>query len=162
MFFKTSGYEEKFGAGTLDGVAMHEAAKNYRTVRVTSDNFSETVLTSSSIFVDTNQTLKVSSSWLFNAGILKKNKSKLEFYEAVRRQWGYWFTNYDLILEYKQPNGNWSEIKRVETVNSNDELIEYKAIKSGLYRYVIKKISSFNFRNNIDDLIAVTHVVRDE
>lgn len=127
---------------------MNEAFKNYRTVRVTSDNF--------------NQTLKISSLLLFNAGVLKKNKSTLEFCEAFRRQDGNWFTNYDLILEYKQPNGNWSEIKRVETVNSNDELIEYKAIKSGLYRYVIKKISSFNFRNNIDDLIAVTHVVRDE
>ncbi|WP_120160845.1 hypothetical protein [Mycoplasmopsis bovirhinis] len=74
MFFKTSGYEEKFGARTLDGVAVHQTTKNYRTVTVTSNNF--------------NETLKVFSWWLFNAGILKKNKSKLEFYEAVRRQGG--------------------------------------------------------------------------
>lgn len=160
--YKRSGYEEKFGAGTLDGVAMHEAAKNYRTVSVTSDNFNEIVLTSSSIFVDTNQTLKVSSSWLFNAGILKKNKSKLEFYEAVRRQGGHWFTNYDLILEFQNPNGQWEEVKRVDSINSNNELLEYKPTKSGRYRYVIKKYKSVNFSNSVDGLLAVTHVVRND
>ncbi|BBA22300.1 serine protease [Mycoplasmopsis bovirhinis] len=211
LTYKSSGYEQRYGAGTPDGIKFNEAAQNYRTIKVSQDRQSGIVLTSGSIYLNTNQTIKISSSWMFNAGILKENEkrpqkkqtnwwnsffsffspskqrareaerrqieeqqkvwdkthlkqseSQLTFTEAFRRQDGNWFTNYDLILEYKQPNGNWSEIKRVETVNSNDELIEYKAIKSGLYRYVIKKISSFNFRNNIDDLIAVTHVVRDE
>lgn len=54
------------------------------------------------------------------------NKSKLEFYEAVRRQGGHWFTNYDLILEFQNPNGQWEEVKRVDSINSNNELLEYK------------------------------------
>lgn len=90
------------------------------------------------------------------------NKSKLEFYEVVRRQGGHWFTNYDLILEFQNPNGQWEEVKRVDSINSNNELLEYKPTKSGTYRYVIKKYKSVNFSNSFDDLLAVTHVVRND
>lgn len=209
--YKSSGYEQKYGAGTVDGVKMNEAARNYRTLKVNPNSGNGTVFASSSIYLNTNQTIKVSSSWLFNAGILKENEKRpqqrnsnwwnsflnffsisrqknqeeerrkineqqiiwdsthyknsetqLTFQEAWKRQGGKWFTDYDLFLEYQEPNGKWVEVKKVNTVNTNDELIEHNVTKSGLYRYIIKKFGSRNFNNSVDDLVAVTHVVQND
>lgn len=203
--YKSSGYEQKYGAGTPDGIKMNEAARNYRTIKINPNNGS------GSIYLGANQTIKVSSSWLFNAGILnipekrpqqkqtnwwnsffsffssekqreqelenrriqeqqriwdnthhKKSENQLTFNEAWKKQSGKWFTNYDLSLEFQEPNGKWVNIKSIKTINSNDELIEYKAAKPGLYRYIIKKFGSINFNNSVDDLVAVTHVVRND
>lgn len=52
--------------------------------------------------------------------------------------------------------------EKVNTVNTNDELIEHNVTKSGLYRYIIKKFGSRNFNNSVDDLVAVTHVVQND
>lgn len=200
--YKSSGYEQKYGAGTPDGIKMHEAARNYRTISVKPTKETGTVFTSNEIFLNINQTIKVSSSWTFNAGVLKKipswesyqtnynwwtghsnlpgslNSEEDEirkfwnkihdkefwpkFNETIKYQGHRWFTDYDLFLEYKESTGKWVEIKRVFTVASNDELIEHKATKAGAYRYVIKKYSSSEYTNSVDDLVAVTHVVRNE
>lgn len=208
--YKGSGYEEKFGAGTVNFQSMLEAANNYSTVKVHPTQDRGTILTSNEIFLNTNQTIKVSSSWTFNAGLLKnaenkpkysftnnwwnsfqnffnsrrrleqelekekidtqlkkwnethKNEFQLKSAETFKNQDNKFFSDYDLYLEYKNPNGTWQTIKKVTVASSNDELIDYKVTKSGIYRYRIYKFSINSFWNSVDDLIAVTHMVKND
>lgn len=80
----------------------------------------------------------------------------------LNRQSNKWFTDYDLFLEKKNSNGDWITVKRVSTILTNDELIEHKADVTGNYRYRVLKFSSNSFDNSVDDIVAVTHVIRNE
>ncbi|VEU63580.1 S8 family serine peptidase [Mycoplasmopsis bovirhinis] len=203
LTYKTSGYEQKYGSGTVDFKAMLQAANNYKVKTLNSNSSNNTILTSDEIKLTKGQTIKISSSWTFNAGLLKErvinplliddrnwwndvynttpkyrpkdlvaearkwdnqheNELWLKKEEMLNRQSNKWFTDYDLFLEQKNSNGDWITVKRVSTILTNDELIEHKADVAGTYRYKILKFSSNSFDNSVDDIVAVTHVVRNE
>ncbi|WP_120161183.1 S8 family serine peptidase [Mycoplasmopsis bovirhinis] len=203
LTYKTSGYEQKYGSGTVDFKAMLQAANNYKVKTLNSNSSNNTILTSTEIKLTKGQTIKISSSWTFNAGLLKEqvinplliddhnwwnnvynttpkyrpknlvaearkwgnqheNEVWLKKEEMLNRQSNKWFTDYDLFLEKKNSNGDWITVKRVSTILTNDELIEHKANSTGTYRYRVLKFSSNSFNNSVDDIVAVTHVVRNE
>ncbi|WP_145981148.1 S8 family serine peptidase [Mycoplasmopsis bovirhinis] len=203
LTYKTSGYEQKYGSGTVDFKAMLQAANNYKVKTLNSNSSNNTILTSDEIKLTKGQTIKISSSWTFNAGLLKErvinplliddrnwwndvynttpkyrpkdlvaearkwgnqheNELWLKKEEMLNRQSNKWFTDYDLFLEQKNSNGDWIIVKRVSTILTNDELIEHKANSTGTYRYRVLKFSSNSFDNSVDDIVAVTHVVRNE
>ncbi|VEU63063.1 S8 family serine peptidase [Mycoplasmopsis bovirhinis] len=208
LSYKTSGYEQKFGAGTPDFKTMLEAANNYQVKTISPTEASQIILRSDELKLRKGQTIKISSSWMFNAGILKVNpmlsyyslqnnsywENKLNRFswsissesrqsvdgldyfnpkthkedlwlkqeEAKKRQNDRWFTDYDLILQKKDENGAWITVKGVYTILTNDELIEHKITESGSYRYIVTKVSKNSFANSVDDIVALTHVVRNE
>lgn len=194
LIYKSNGYEQKFGSGTVDFAAMLEASNNFSIIKIHPTEERNQVFTSKEINLSKNQTIKISSSWTFNAGYLKYketspsywnymqpffkpinrtreesewqnghiNDTRLKKDEALKRQSNKWFTNYDLLLERKNSNGDWTTVKRIATVLTNDELIEYMAEESGIYRYRVLKLSSDSFNNSVDDIVAVTHVVKNE
>ncbi|BBA22069.1 serine protease [Mycoplasmopsis bovirhinis] len=194
VIYKSSGYAQKYGAGTVDFKAMLHAADNAQTIRIHPTREYGDVFISNTINLKVNQTIKISSSWTFNAGQLKNNEispgywnyafpfiksfnptyeqsewnkahideARLKKEELIKRQGGKWVSDYDLYLERKDANGSWVIVKSVGSVLTNDELIEFKVNVPGQYRYRIKKFSTNTFTNSVDDLIAVTHLVRDE
>ncbi|WP_435129800.1 hypothetical protein ACR82Z_00595 [Mycoplasma sp. 6243] len=70
------------------------------------------------------------------------------------------FSDYDLYLEKKDSNGNWSVVKSITSVKSNDEILEYTTADAGTYRLKVKKYSDALFDNSIDDSLALTYTVQ--
>lgn len=202
--FKTSGFEKKYGSGIIDFDAMTQASNNVSTVTIPYNDDRKIVFTSNDIYLKPKQTIKISSSWLYNAGILKNSENKPEYNnnvnwwyalfiipgiimnilekqrienwvethknedpkrltleESKKRQNNKIFSDYDLVLE-KFDGNSWKEIKRIYTTNTNDELIEYKTLLGGWFRFKVIKASSALFENSLDDKLAVTYLVKNE
>ncbi|MGZ9756904.1 S8 family serine peptidase [Mycoplasma sp. 4423] len=191
--YKSNGYSLKYGAGIPNFEKMLKAFDNL-TIANIDKKTNGTVLATKEFYAYKGQNIRVASSWLFNAGLLKnkenkpssnfswylylipffaigtgiadlvwsgthKNDSQLKLHETLKRQEQKLYSDYDLILEYKDKNGNWKQIKKIITEDSTDELIIHNANISGLYRARVVKYKDSLFENSIDDNIAMTYLV---
>ncbi|VEU59608.1 S8 family serine peptidase [Mesomycoplasma neurolyticum] len=177
--YKLSGLEKTYGSGLIDYQRMKKAAFNLEIVNVSKGSIKEFIYTSNSIYLDKDENIKIASAWMNNGGVLKNKVSKpgfwknlfgidqnwenihrneysLKYNENNSRQEKRFFTDFDLVLE-KYDGNKWIEIKRVTSIKSNVEIINYKAIQSGKYRIRIFKYNDI-FENSIDDVIGVTYV----
>lgn len=210
-YYKNSGYERKFGAGTVDFEGMKQAANNYKIVSVSPSSQRDFVLSSDSITLEAGQEIQFAASWMFNAGLLKTKESRpkytpknnwwnsfLNFFSWSRKQaeheaelarveregkiwdathnnewqlnqqtakelqYNRWFSHYNLRLERLNDYGRWELVVNLRVQNSNDKLFTYKTANRGIYRYRVYKNSVDKSTNSVNDLIAATHVVRDE
>ncbi|WP_069096732.1 hypothetical protein [Mesomycoplasma ovipneumoniae] len=59
-------------------------------------------------------------------------------------------------------NSDWVNIGWSNSYLSNNELIDFKAEKSGYYRIYIKKFKSSTFDNPVEDKLALSYLVDDE
>ncbi|VEU59610.1 S8 family serine peptidase [Mesomycoplasma neurolyticum] len=177
--YKLSGLEKTYGSGLIDYQRMKKAAFNLEIVNVSKGSIKEFIYTSNSIYLDKDENIKIASAWMNNGGVLKNKVSKpgfwknlfgidqnwenihrneysLKYNENNSRQEKRFFTDFDLVLE-KYDGNKWIEIKRVTSIKSNVEIINYKAIQSEKYRIRIFKYNDI-FENSIDDVIGVTYV----
>ncbi|WP_404924160.1 S8 family serine peptidase [Mesomycoplasma hyopneumoniae] len=68
---KKSGYFEKYGSGTPDFKNMLKASENTYFIRDQKKSDHEIIFTSKPFWVNSNDRIKASLSWMFNAGLLK-------------------------------------------------------------------------------------------
>ncbi|QJB71027.1 S8 family serine peptidase [Mycoplasma sp. 1654_15] len=87
------------------------------------------------------------------------NNQRLKLNEAKQRQNQALFSDYDLILEKQNNNGDWETQLCSTSIHSNVELINFKVWNSGKYRFKVKKYKSALFKNSVDDRIAVTYTL---
>ncbi|WP_120160366.1 hypothetical protein [Mycoplasmopsis bovirhinis] len=65
-------------------------------------------------------------------------------------------------MERLNDYGRWELVVNLRVQNSNDKLFTYKTANRRIYRYRVYKNSVDKSTNSVNDLIAATHVVRDE
>ncbi|WP_069096733.1 S8 family serine peptidase [Mesomycoplasma ovipneumoniae] len=85
---KYNGYYEKYGAGTPDFEKMKKAVDNIAFISGNKENEKEIIFTSDKFWVNSNERIKSSLSWMFNAGILK-NKEDYKIGQNIPSWW--WF-----------------------------------------------------------------------
>ncbi|WP_341490027.1 S8 family serine peptidase [Mesomycoplasma ovipneumoniae] len=85
---KKNGYYEKYGAGTPDFEKMKKAVDNIAFISGNKENVGKSIFTSDKFWVNSNQRIKSSLSWMFNAGILK-NKEDYKIGQNIPSWW--WF-----------------------------------------------------------------------
>ncbi|MDW2933363.1 S8 family serine peptidase [Mesomycoplasma ovipneumoniae] len=85
---KNNGYYEKYGAGTPDFEKMKKAVDNIAFISGNKENEKEIIFTSDKFWVNSNERIKSSLSWMFNAGILK-NKENYKIGQNIPSWW--WF-----------------------------------------------------------------------
>ncbi len=68
---KKNGYFEKYGSGTPDFKNMLKASENTYFIRDQKKSDQETIFTSKPFWINSNDRIKASLSWMFNAGLLK-------------------------------------------------------------------------------------------
>ncbi|MDW2909917.1 S8 family serine peptidase [Mesomycoplasma ovipneumoniae] len=85
---KNNGYYEKYGAGTPDFEKMKKAVDNTAFISGNRENVGKSIFTSDKFWVNSNQRIKSSLSWMFNAGILK-NKEDYKIGQNIPSWW--WF-----------------------------------------------------------------------
>ncbi|WP_337902338.1 S8 family serine peptidase, partial [Mesomycoplasma ovipneumoniae] len=180
---KDSGYYEKYGAGTPDFEKMKEAADNTSLIFGNKENEGEVIFTGNRFWVNSNDRVKASLSWNFNAGLLKNNEKGQNisgwwwFLSAItrnvshdwlpleatkKRQGGTFVSDYDLYLQKLNSNGDWVDVARSNSILSNDELIDFKSNESAYYRIYVKNYRSSVFENSEDDRIVASYLVHNE
>ncbi|MHA0315898.1 S8 family serine peptidase [Mesomycoplasma ovipneumoniae] len=180
---KDSGYYEKYGAGTPDFEKMKEAADNTSLIFGNKENEGEVIFTGNRFWVNSNERVKASLSWNFNAGLLKNNETGQNisgwwwFLPAItrnvsddwlpleatkKRQGGTFVSDYDLYLQKLNSNGDWVDVARSNSILSNDELIDFKSNESAYYRIYVKNYKSSVFENSEDDRIVASYLVHNE
>ncbi|WP_341493534.1 S8 family serine peptidase [Mesomycoplasma ovipneumoniae] len=180
---KDSGYYEKYGAGTPDFEKMKKAADNTRFMFGNKENEGEVIFTGNRFWVNSNETIKASLSWNFNAGLLKNNEigqnipnwwwflpaitrnvsdDWLPLEATKKRQGGTFVSDYDLYLQKLNSNGDWVDVARSNSILSNDELIDFKSNESTYYRIYVKNYRSSVFENSEDDRIVASYLVHNE
>ncbi|MDW2829663.1 S8 family serine peptidase [Mesomycoplasma ovipneumoniae] len=85
---KKNGYYEKYGAGTPDFEKMKKAVDNTAFISGNKENVGKSIFTSDKFWVNSNERIKSSLSWMFNAGILK-NKEDYKIGQNIPSWW--WF-----------------------------------------------------------------------
>ncbi|MDW2930396.1 S8 family serine peptidase [Mesomycoplasma ovipneumoniae] len=83
-----SGYYQKYGAGTPDFEKMKKAVDNTAFISGNKKNEKEVIFTSDRFWVNSNERIKSSLSWMFNAGMLK-NKENYKIGQNIPSWW--WF-----------------------------------------------------------------------
>ncbi|MDW2933365.1 S8 family serine peptidase [Mesomycoplasma ovipneumoniae] len=180
---KDSGYYEKYGAGTPDFEKMKKAVDNQRFIFGNKENEGEVIFTGNRFWVNSNETIKASLSWNFNAGLLKNNEKGQNisgwwwFLPAItrnvshdwlpleatkKRQGGTFVSDYDLYLQKLNSNGDWVDVARSNSILSNDELIDFKSNESAYYRIYVKNYRSSVFENSEDDRLVASYLVHNE
>ncbi|MEG7280153.1 S8 family serine peptidase [Mesomycoplasma ovipneumoniae str. Black Butte] len=180
---KDSGYYEKYGAGTPDFEKMKEAADNTSLIFGNKENEGEVIFTGNRFWVNSNDRVKASLSWNFNAGLLKNNEKGQNisgwwwFLSAItrnvshdwlpleatkKRQGGTFVSDYDLYLQKLNSNGDWVDVARSNSILSNDELIDFKSNESAYYRIYVKNYRSSVFENSEDNRIVASYLVHNE
>ncbi|WP_341515775.1 S8 family serine peptidase [Mesomycoplasma ovipneumoniae] len=180
---KDSGYYEKYGAGTPDFEKMKKAVDNQRFIFGNKENEGEVIFTGNRFWVNSNETIKASLSWNFNAGMLKNNETGqnisgwwwflpaitrnvssdwLSLEATKKRQGGTFVSDYDLYLQKLNSNGDWVDVARSNSILSNDELIDFKSNESAYYRIYVKNYKSSVFENSEDDRIVASYLVHNE
>ncbi|AJR12273.1 Subtilase family [Mesomycoplasma dispar] len=214
---KRNGYFEKYGSGTPDFKNMLKASENTYFIRDQKKSDQETIFTSKPFWVNSNDRIKASLSWMFNAGLLKNkvaapnksnyvswwwflthftsiglpvagaaaildakskinqhkndfdkwsethiNSERLKLKATKENQKGDFVSDYDLYLQKLDSNNNWVDVSWSTSIKSNDELIDFKAEKSGYYRLYIKKFKSVTFDNSVEDKLALSYLVNNE
>ncbi|MDW2892762.1 S8 family serine peptidase [Mesomycoplasma ovipneumoniae] len=180
---KDSGYYEKYGAGTPDFEKMKEAVENTSYIFGNKENEGEVIFTGNRFWVNSNERVKASLSWNFNAGMLKNNEKGQNisgwwwFLPAItrnvtsdwlpleatkKRQGGTFVSDYDLYLQKLNSNGDWVDVARSNSILSNDELIDFKSNESAYYRIYVKNYRSSVFENSEDDRLVVSYLVHNE
>ncbi|MDW2921764.1 S8 family serine peptidase [Mesomycoplasma ovipneumoniae] len=180
---KDSGYYEKYGAGTPDFEKMKEAVENTSYIFGNKENEGEVIFTGNRFWVNSNERVKASLSWNFNAGMLKNNEKGQNisgwwwFLPAItrnvtgdwlpleatkKRQGGTFVSDYDLYLQKLNSNGDWVDVARSNSILSNDELIDFKSNESAYYRIYVKNYRSSVFENSEDDRIVASYLVHNE
>ncbi|MDW2924991.1 S8 family serine peptidase [Mesomycoplasma ovipneumoniae] len=180
---KDSGYYEKYGAGTPDFEKMKKAVDNQRFIFGNKENEGEVIFTGNRFWVNSNETIKASLSWNFNAGLLKNNEigqnisgwwwflpaitrnvsdDWLPLEATKKRQGGTFVSDYDLYLQKLNSNGDWVDVARSNSILSNDELIDFKSNESAYYRIYVKNYRSSVFENSEDDRIVASYLVHNE
>ncbi|WP_230577107.1 S8 family serine peptidase [Mesomycoplasma ovipneumoniae] len=180
---KDSGYYEKYGAGIPDFEKMKKAVDNQRFIFGNKENEGEVIFTGNRFWVNSNERVKASLSWNFNAGLLKNNEKGqnisgwwwflpvitrnvsgdwLPLEATKKRQGGTFVSDYDLYLQKLNSNGDWVDVARSNSILSNDELIEFKSNESAYYRIYVKNYRSSVFENSEDDRIVASYLVHNE
>ncbi|UVO16289.1 S8 family serine peptidase [Mesomycoplasma ovipneumoniae] len=180
---KDSGYYEKYGAGIPDFEKMKKAADNTSFIFGNKENEGEVIFTGNRFWVNSNETIKASLSWNFNAGMLKNNETGqnisgwwwflpaitrnvssdwLSLEATKKRQGGTFVSDYDLYLQKLNSNGDWVDVARSNSILSNDELIDFKSNESAYYRIYVKNYKSSVFENSEDDRIVASYLVHNE
>ncbi|MDW2916155.1 S8 family serine peptidase [Mesomycoplasma ovipneumoniae] len=214
---KRSGYFEKYGSGTPDFKNMLKASENTYFIRDQKKSNHEIIFTSKPFWVNSNDRIKASLSWMFNAGLLKNkvsapnkssyvswwwfltpftsiglpvvgtaaildakskmnqhkndfdkwsethiNSERLKLKATKENQKGDFVSDYDLYLQKLDSNNNWVDVSWSTSSKSNDELINFKAEKSGYYRLYVKKFKSVTFDNSVEDKLALSYLVNNE
>ncbi|MHA0261615.1 S8 family serine peptidase [Mesomycoplasma ovipneumoniae] len=180
---KDSGYYEKYGAGIPDFEKMKKAVDNQRFIFGNKENEGEVIFTGNRFWVNSNETIKASLSWNFNAGLLKNNEigqnisgwwwflpaitrnvsdDWLPLEATKKRQGGTFVSDYDLYLQKLNSNGDWVDVARSNSILSNDELIDFKSNESAYYRIYVKNYRSSVFENSEDDRIVASYLVHNE
>ncbi|XBE78271.1 S8 family serine peptidase [Mesomycoplasma ovipneumoniae] len=214
---KRNGYFEKYGSGTPDFKNMLKASENTYFIRDQKKSEQETIFTSKPFWVNSNDKIKASLSWMFNAGLLKNkvaepnksnyvswwwfltpftpiglpvagaaaildakskmnqhkndfdkwsethiNSERLKLETTKKNQNGDFVSDYDLYLQKLDSNNNWVDVSWSTSSKSNDELINFKAEKSGYYRLYVKKFKSVTFDNSVEDKLALSYLVNNE
>ncbi|ATP59768.1 S8 family serine peptidase [Mesomycoplasma dispar] len=217
LIIKRSGYFEKYGSGTPDFKNMLKASENTYFIRDQKKSDRETIFTSEPFWVNSNDRIKASLSWMFNAGLLKNkvaapdksnyvswwwfltpftpiglpvagtaaildakskmnqhkndfdkwsekhiNSERLKLEATKENQKGDFVSDYDLYLQKLDSNNNWVDVSWSTSSKSNDELINFKAEKSGYYRLYVKKFKSVTFDNSVEDKLALSYLVNNE
>ncbi|MDO6825741.1 S8 family serine peptidase [Mesomycoplasma ovipneumoniae] len=214
---KKNGYFEKYGSGTPDFKNMLKASENTYFIRDQKKSNQETIFTSKPFWVNSNDRIKASLSWMFNAGLLKNkvaapnqsgyvswwwfltpftsiglpvagaaaildakskinqhkndfdkwsethiNSERLKLKATKENQKGDFVSDYDLYLQKLDSNNNWVDVSWSTSSKSNDELIDFKAEKSGHYRLYVHKFKSVTFDNSVEDKLALSYLVNNE
>ncbi|MDO6856315.1 S8 family serine peptidase [Mesomycoplasma ovipneumoniae] len=180
---KDSGYYEKYGAGTPDFEKMKKTVDNQRFIFGNKENEGEVIFTGNRFWVNSNERVKASLSWNFNAGLLKNNEKDQNisgwwwFLPAItrnvssdwlpleatkKRQGGTFVSDYDLYLQKLNSNGDWVDVARSNSILSNDELIDFKSNESAYYRLYVKNYRSSVFENSENDRLVVSYLVHNE
>ncbi|MDW2932996.1 S8 family serine peptidase [Mesomycoplasma ovipneumoniae] len=180
---KDSGYYEKYGAGTPDFEKMKKAVDNISFIFGNKENEGEVIFTGNRFWVNSNERVKASLSWNFNAGMLKNNEKGQNisgwwwFLPSITRnvshdwlpldatkkwQGGTFVSDYDLYLQKLNSNGDWVDVARSNSILSNDELIDFKSNESAYYRIYVKNYKSSVFENSEDDRIVASYLVHNE
>ncbi|AJR12277.1 Subtilase family [Mesomycoplasma dispar] len=214
---KRNGYFEKYGSGTPDFKNMLKASENTYFIRDQKKSDQEIIFTSKPFWVNSNDKIKASLSWMFNAGLLKNkvaapnksnyvswwwfltpftsiglpvagaaaildakskmnqhkndfdkwsethiNSERLKLEATKENQKGDFISDYDLYLQKLDSNNNWVDVSWSTSSKSNDELINFKAEKSGYYRLYVKKFKSVTFDNSVEDKLALSYLVNNE
>ncbi|ASU14235.1 hypothetical protein CIB43_00333 [Mesomycoplasma hyopneumoniae] len=90
------------------------------------------------------------------------NSERLNLEATKKNQNDTWVSDYDLYLQKLDSNNNWVDVSWSTSIPSNDELIDFKAEKSGYYRLYIKKFKSATFDNSVEDKLALSYLVNNE
>ncbi|WGI37022.1 S8 family serine peptidase [Mesomycoplasma lagogenitalium] len=183
-----NGLHNKVGTGMVDFEKMLLASSNTKTIEIDKNISNQTVFQTDELYLLKDQNIKAAASWTFNAGLLKepevipswanwllwwmKDKilektnwkdnhldgQKLTFNKILELQKNKFFTDYDLILEYKN-NNKWEVVSKTFSYNSNVDLINEKVEKSGIYRIKVVKYQNILFNQSVNDILSFSYLV---
>ncbi|TDV24060.1 subtilase family protein [Mycoplasmopsis mustelae] len=108
--YKSNGYSKIYGAGIPDFEKMLLAADNLKFKSI-NKNLNGTVLISNEFYANKDQTIKAASSWLFNAGIIKREETS----NAEKTEWWKYiipFYNYYLSISNAIDYAEWIKTHR--------------------------------------------------